>query len=138
MKKIVFLILILIAAANLYAQNGSIKIYTELEEETSWIMVWLNEEPQDAFPSDEVEIEDLYSGKYELRVSFNSDTIADWVKEIKLKRNEKIEFKVVKMKDFGKDVGKVGRGFGQKIGKTGENDAEDLVQYYRLERVKEE
>jgi hypothetical protein len=138
MKKIVFLILILIAAANLYAQNGTIKIYTELEEETSWIMVWLNEEPQDAFPSDEVEIEDLYSGKYELRVSFNSDTIADWVKEIKLKRNEKIEFKVVKLKEFGKDVGKVGRGFGQKFGKTDENDAEDLVQYYRLERVKEE
>ena len=138
MKKIIFLFVILIAALNVYAQNGTIKIYTDLEEETSWIMVWLNEEPQDATHSDEVFIEDLYSGKYELRVSFNSDTIADWVKEIKLKRNEEIEFKVVKMKDFGKDVGKVGRGFGQKFGKTGDNDAEDLVQYYRLERIKED
>ena len=138
MKKLLFLIVILIATLNLYAQNGYIKIYTELEEETSWVMVWLNEQAQDADFSDEVEIEDLYSGKYELRVSFNSDTIADYVKEIKLERNEKVTFKVVAMKDFGKDVGKVGRGFGKKFGKKGDNDAEDLVQYYRLERLKEE
>ncbi len=41
------------------------------------------------------------------------------------------------MKDFGKDIGKVGRGFGTKTGTTEENDSEDLVQYYRLEKQKE-
>lgn len=137
MKKIFLLTIVTLFAFNIFAQNGSITITTELEEETSWIMVWLNEDPQDADFSDEVEIEDLYSGNYELRVSFNSDTIADYVKDIKLKRNEVIEFKVVKMKGFGKDVGKVGRGFGNKFGKTGDNDSDDLVQYYKLERIKD-
>lgn len=116
--------------------QASIKIYTNLKEETAQFMVWLNEESQDAYPSDEVIIEDLLPGKFVLQVSFNSDTIADWVKTFKLKKNEKVVYEVVKMKDFGKSVGKVGRGFGKMSGKTEENDSDDLVQYYRLEKKK--
>jgi hypothetical protein len=118
--------------------QSSIKIYTDLEEESSFFIVYLNQEQQDAFPSDEMLIESLLPGKYELRVSFDSDTIADWVKTIDLKKNEQLVYKVVKMKEFGKDVGKVGRGFGQVTGTTEEDQAADLVQYYKLEKVKEE
>ena len=135
MKNILLISGIILMNFGLFAQ-GSIKVYTELEEETSLIMVWLNEDPQDAYPSDEVFMESLLPGKYILQVSFNSDTIADWVKTIKLKTNEQLVYKVVKMKAFGKDVGKVGRGFGNKTGTTEENDSEDLVQYYRLEKQK--
>ena len=136
MKKISFTLSLILLSLITFSQ-GSIKVYTELEEETSHFMVWLNEESQDAYPSDEVIMENLLPGKYTLQVSFNSDTIADWVKTFKLKKNEQIVYKVVKMKNFGKDIGKVGRGFGTKTGTTEENDSEDLVQYYRLEKQKE-
>lgn len=135
MKKIIILISILFSYFVNFSQ-GSIKIYTELKEETAQFMVWLNEEAQDAFPSDEVIIEDLLPGKYVLQVSFNSDTIADWVKTFKMNKNEKIVYEVIKMRDFGKSVRKVGRGFGKMSGKTEENDSDDLVQYYRLEKKK--
>ena len=137
MKKIVLFVFITFITTSVFSQKGYIKISTELEDETSWIMVWLNDDPQDAAYSGEVEIEDLYSGKYTLRVSFNSDTIADWVKDIKLKRNEQIEYKIVEMKEFGKEVGKMGRGFGKKTGKTKGND-DGLIQYYRLEKIKKD
>lgn len=137
MKKTIIIIFISLVSISAFSQLGSIRIFTELEEETSWFMVYVNEEPQDAMPSDEVIVEDLYSGKYELRVSFDSDTIADWTKTIKLKKGEKIEFKVVKMHKFGQDVGKVGRGVGKMTGKTEDDDAEDLIQYYKLEKIKE-
>lgn len=136
MKNILLISGIILMNFGLFAQ-ASIKVYTELEEETSLIMVWLNEDPQDAYPSDEVIMESLLPGKYMLQVSFNSDTIADWVKTIKLKTNEQLVYKVVKMKAFGKDIGKVGRGFGTKTGTT-EGSDEDLIQYYRLEKVKED
>lgn len=136
MKHIFYISIILLLNFGAFAQ-GSIKVYTDLEEETSWILVALNDEQQDAFHSDEVFMESLLPGKYTLQVSFNSDSIADWVKTFKLKTNEKIVYKVVKMKNFGKDLGKVGRGFGSKTGTT-EGSDEDLVQYYRLERVKED
>ena len=136
MKKILITSSFILISFIMFSQ-GSIKVYTDLEEETSLIMVWLNEDPQDSYPSDEVIMENLLPGKYTLQVSFNSDTIADWVKAFKVKKNEQIVYKVIKMKEFGKDVGKMGRGFGNMTGKTEENDSEDLVQYYRLERIKE-
>jgi len=123
----------------LYLTNfsqGSIKIYTELKDETAQFMIWLNEESQDAYPSDEVIIENLLPGKYTLQVSFDSDTIADWTKTFKLKRNEKIIYKVVKVKEFGKEAGKMGRSFGRVTGKTKDSGVEDLIQYYKLEKQK--
>jgi len=135
MKKIIITFILIITYFVNFSQ-GSIKIYTELKEETAQFMVWLNEESQDAYPSNEVIIENLLPGKFVLQVSFDSDTIADWTKKIKLKRNEKIIYKVVKMKNFGKEAGKMGRGFGKITGKTEENASEDLVQYYRLEKQK--
>jgi hypothetical protein len=136
MKSIFLIIIIALASLSLFSQS-SIRIYTDLEEETSNFLVFLNDEQQDAFPTDDMLIEGLLPGKFSLKVSFDSDTIADWVKTIDLKKNEQLVYKVVKMKEFGKDVGKVGRGVGQMTGKTEENQAEDLIQYYKLERVKE-
>ncbi len=132
-----FLCFVLMFAYIGVSAQSSIKIYTDLEEESALFIVYLNQEQQDAFPSDEMIMESLLPGKYELRVSFDSDTIADWVKTIDLKKNEQLVYKVVKMKEFGKDVGKVGRGFGQVTGTTEEDQAADLVQYYKLEKVKE-
>jgi hypothetical protein len=137
MKKSTLFLLVLLSTYTMFSQ-ASIKIYSDLNEETALFLVSVNDEKQDAFHTDEMIIENLLPGKYTLQVSFNSDTIADWSKTIELKKNEKLVYKVVKMKDFGKDVGKVGRGFGQMTGNTEENQAEDLVQYYKLEKVKEE
>lgn len=136
MKRIVLILIVSFIAISAFSQKASIRIFTELEEETSWFILYINDEPQDAMPSDEMIVEDMYSGKYEIRVSFNSDTIADWEKTIKLKRNEKLEFQVVKLHKLGQDVGKVGRGVGRLTGKTGDDDALDLIQYYKLEKIK--
>ena len=135
MKKIVLISIFALFTYGAFAQ-ASVKIYTDLNEETSLFKVWFDNEPQDAFPSEEVIIESLLPGKYTLQVSFNSDTIADWAKSITVKKNEQIVYKVVKMKEFGKDMGKVGRGIGTTTGKTEENDRDDLIQYYRLEKQK--
>lgn len=134
MKRINFFIVISLFSVNVFSQS-SIKIFTELEEETAQFMVWVNEEPQDAYPSDEVIVEDLLPGKFIIQVSFNADTIADWTKTIKLKKNETIVYKVVKMKQISKSVGELGRN----IKKNSGEDYSDggLLQYYRLERQKE-
>ncbi len=132
MKNIIIIFVLSFISFNLFSQ-GYIKVYTDLKEETSQFIVYLNEESQDAYPSDETEIEGLLPGKYTLTVSFNSDTIADWSKTFKLKKNEHLIFKVEKMNKFSKDVNKLGRNM--------KKDAEDdggLVQYYKLVQVREE
>ena len=135
MKKIL-LVLSLAFLYNYSYSQASVKIYTELEEETAQFMVWINQEPQDATPDTEVIIDNLLPGKYILQVSFNADSIADWAKTIRVKKNQKIVYKVIKKKEFGKEAGKVGRGFGKITGKTAENSNEELIQYYRLEKQK--
>ncbi|MCF6364586.1 MAG: hypothetical protein L3J35_00110 [Bacteroidales bacterium] len=132
MKKIILTFSLIFAYFINYSQ-GSIKIYTDLKEETAQFMVWINEEPQDAYPSDEVEIEDLLPGKFIIQVSFNADTIADWVKTIKLKKNEQVVYKVVKMKEIGKEAGKIGRNLNKETREAGD----DLIQYYRLVKERE-
>jgi len=96
-------------------------------------MVWLNEESQDAYPSNEVEMDGLLPGKFVIQVSFNADTIADWVKTIKLKKNEQVVYKIVKMNKISKEAGKVGRS----IKKSEDSSGDDLIQYYKLVRQKE-
>ncbi|NPA67890.1 MAG: hypothetical protein GXO50_04690, partial [Chlorobi bacterium] len=79
----------------------------------------------DAYPSDETDIENLLPGKYTLTVSFNADTIADWTKTIKLKKNQHITYKVVKINEFSKDARQLGRNISKK-------DDQGLVEYYKL------
>ena len=117
MKKIIITLSIILAYFINYSQS-SIKIYTELKEETAQFMVWINGEPQDAYPSDEVIVENLLPGKFIIQVSFDADTIADWKKTIRLKKNQKLVYKVIKKREFGKEAGKVGRGFGKITGTT--------------------
>ncbi|MCF6184446.1 MAG: hypothetical protein L3J56_07450 [Bacteroidales bacterium] len=131
MKKILFILSFSILGFNLFSQS-SIKIYTDLEDEISQFIAYLNEEAQDAYPSDETEIEGLLPGKYILQVSFNSDTIADWTIKLKLKKNEHLIYKVVKMKKFAKDANQLGRN----ISKDAKDD-DGLVQYYKLVQVRE-
>jgi len=131
MKKIVFLSILILVSINLFSQ-AYIKVYTDLKEETSQFIVYLNEEAQDAYPSDETEIESLLPGKYQLTVSFNSDTIADWTKTFKLKKNEHLIFKVEKMNKFSKDAKQLGRN----IKKDAKGD-DGLVQYYKLVQQRE-
>ena len=132
MKKGFILLLLSVLSLNLFSQ-GYIKVYTDLTEETSQFIVYLNEEAQDAYPSDETEIEGLLPGKYQLTVSFNSDTIADWTKTFKLKKNEHLIFKVEKMNKFSKDAKQLGRN----MKKDAKGD-DGLVQYYKLVQQREE
>ncbi len=132
MKNIIAVFVLSFISLNLFSQ-GYIKVYTDLKEETSQFIVYLNEEAQDAYPSDETEIEGLLPGKYTLQVSFDSDTIADWSKTFKLKKNEHLVFKVEKMNKFSKDANKLGRNM-----KKDAKDDDGLVQYYRLVQVREE
>ncbi len=129
MKKLVFIFIFSILSLNLFSQ-GYIKVYTDLKEETSQFIVYLNEEAQDAYPSDETEIEGLLPGKYTLTVSFDSDTIADWSKTFKLKKNQHLIYKVIRVNEFTKDAQELGRNISKK-------DDNGLVLYYKLVQVKE-
>ncbi|NOZ35959.1 MAG: hypothetical protein GXO80_11750 [Chlorobi bacterium] len=131
MKKISFIFVLIFLSFNLFSQS-SIKIYTDLKEETSQFTAYLNQEAQDAYPSDETEIEGLLPGKYILQISFNSDTIADWTIKLKLKKNEHLIYKVVKLKKFAKDANQLGRN----ISKDAKDD-DGLVQYYKLVQERE-
>ncbi len=131
MKKISFIFVLSFLSFNLFSQS-SIKIYTDLKEETSQFTAYLNQEAQDAYPSDETEIEGLLPGKYILQISFNSDTIADWTIKLKLKKNEHLIYKVVKLKKFAKDANQLGRN----ISKDAKDD-DGLVQYYKLVQERE-
>jgi len=132
MKKLVIILCFGFLSFNSFSQ-GYIKVYSDLPEETAQFIVYLNKEAQDAYPSDETEIEGLLPGKYTLQVSFNSDTIADWSKTFKLKKNEHLIFRVEKMGKFSKDAKKLGRNM-----KKDTKDDDGLVQYYRLVQVREE
>ena len=134
MKRTILIITLILTYLVNFSQS-SIKIYTELEEETAQFMVWINEEPQDAYPSDEVIVEGLLPGKFTIQVSFNADSIADWTKIIKLKKNEAIVYKVVKMKQISKSVGELGRNIKENSGEDYTDGG--LVQYYKLELQKE-
>ncbi len=134
MKKTVLIIALILAYFVNFSQS-SIKIYTELEEETAQFMVWVNDESQDAYPSDEVIVEDLLPGKFLIQVSFNADSIADWTKTIKLKKNQTIVYKVVRMKQISKSVGELGRNIKQNSGEDYTDGG--LMQYYKLEQQKE-
>jgi hypothetical protein len=133
MKKLnLSLILLMFLSISISAQTSSIKIYTDMEDETSFIKVYLNGEPQDAMFNDEVLIEDLYPGKYDLIVSFNSDTIADYTKKITIKMQTDIIYKVELKGEFGKEAGKMGRAVGHKFGTTEADDQRELYEYYKL------
>ncbi len=134
MKKTILTIILILAYFVNFSQS-SIKIFTELEEETAQFMVWINEEPQDAYPSDEVIVEGLLPGKFTIQVSFNADSIADWTKTIKLKKNETVVYKVVQMKQISKSVGELGRNIKENSGEDYTDGG--LMQYYRLEKQKE-
>ncbi len=135
MKKIALLIVFIISGLLLQAQC-SVKIYTRLKAETSQFIVWVNGEQQDAYVSDSFFMDNMLPGKYTFRVGFDADTIADCVKTINLKKNMHCEYEVVALQNFGKDARKVGRGFGRMTGNTGEDEAENLVQCYRLKKIK--
>lgn len=136
MKKIVLSsVLVLLTTFSVLAQTSTLRVYSELEDQTSYIKIYVNGEPQDAFFYDEYEVEDLMPGKYEIIVAFNSDTIADYVKTMKIEANTNYVFKVEPKGEFGKEAGKMGRSFGRKLGTTEENDKRNLVEYYRIVRV---
>ena len=132
MKKIILISTILIFIISSAFSQSSLKIYSDIEDEKSHIKVFLNGEVNDANYWDEVIIEDLLPGKYEMIVSFNSDTISDYVKKIKIKKNTKVVYRVVLKKEFGKEAGKMGRSLGRTLNKTGDDDKEGLIQWYRL------
>ncbi len=136
MKRIILFFWLILGISYMGFTQSVLKIYTDLPDESAKFMLWLNGEKQDAVPMSEIEIDDLAAGKYEMRVVFNADTIADYVKVIKIQANKNITFKVVKKGEFGKESGKMGRAFGTKTGTTGENEKEGLVDWYRLEIIK--
>lgn len=108
------------------------------EEEISWFILYIDEEPQDAFHDYEMEAEDLLPGKYELRLAFNADTIADCVEKIKPERGDSLYFKVEKISEFKGEARKAGRGLGRLFRKNKSiHDKEELKEVYILKEVKE-
>jgi hypothetical protein len=116
--------------------QSKLKIYTELPDESAKFLVFLNGEKQDAIPMNEIEIEDLQEGQYEMRVVFNGDSISDYVKKIKIPANSVLTYKVVKKGDFGRESGNMGRAIGRTTGTTEEDEKKGLKDLYRLEKVK--
>ncbi|MEA2041095.1 MAG: hypothetical protein U9N85_00895 [Bacteroidota bacterium] len=139
MKNIILSLLFTIIATFGAKAQSVLEIYTEYpEEKTSWFMLYLDEESQDAFPTDSIQVEDLKVGTYELQLSFNSDTIADYQQTISIPANDTVRYKVVKMKEFGREARKMGRGFRRLFGKEDIHTKEVFTEVYTLKVVAEE
>jgi hypothetical protein len=136
------LLLIVGIFALIFSANAQVYINVQSavpEEETSWFILYLDEEPQDAFHYPEMEVEDLLPGKYELRLAFNADTIADVSKTVKVQRGDSLYFKVVHLKELKKEARKAGRGFGRLFDKDKSvREKETLKEVYRLEEAEPE
>lgn len=137
-------LLLLTAGIFIFLFSAHAQVYVKVQsavpkEETSWFILYLDEEPQDAFHDSEMEIEDLLPGKYELRLAFNADTIADVSKKIKTERGDSLYFQVVHLKDFKKEARKAGRGFGRLFNRDKSvREKEALKEVYKLEEIKPE
>jgi len=133
MKKVFFISTILILNVTSIFAQSTLKIFTDLTEETAKFKVFLNGEALDAVHSADFESDELVSGNYELRIMFNTDTIADCVKKITIPSSGIVTHKVIRMKKFRKESGKMGRSVGRRTGNTGEDDQKNLVEVYKLE-----
>ncbi len=106
------------------------------DEETSWFVLYVNEEAQDAFPYDEMEAEDLDPGSYEIHLNFNSDTIADIFFKVNLAKGDSLYYEVVPLKEFSREARKAGRGFGRLFDENRNIRMRDgYVEAYRLRKV---
>lgn len=140
MKQIFSIIALLIGIIFSAGAQAYINVKSTVpEQETSWFILYVNEEPQDAFAYDEMEAEDLLPGKYELRLAFNSDTIADVYETVKLERGDSLYFEVVDMKEFKQEARKAGRGFGRLFDKDRDVRTKDgYVEIYQLRELETE
>ncbi len=130
MKLFASIILIFITSG-IFAQS-TIKVISDIKDETSHLILYLNGEAQDAAYSDEAEITDLSEGIYELRVTFNSDTIADVFETVELPANSTVLYKVEHKTAMGAEIGTLGRNMGRVFGITRKDDREGLKVVYKI------
>ncbi len=134
MKTIVIISVLTMLAIGALAQS-SIKVYSILKAETSHVLLYLNDVQQDAQYDAESEISGLTAGTYELRVCFNSDTIADVFETIELPADTQIIFRVEEKTAMGKELGLLGRSLGRVFGTVNSDDAEGLTEFYKLVKI---
>jgi len=136
MKKFITLSLLMLFAISAFAQS-SIKVYSLLKTESSHVKLYLNDIQQDSEYEAEAEITDLAVGTYELRVTFNSDTIADVIESVVVPSNTAIVFRVEEKTEMGKEMGVLGRSLGRVFGTVKEDEQEGLVEHYKIAKVSE-
>ncbi len=136
MKNFVLLTLITCLSAGLFAQS-SLKVYSLLKSESSHVKLFLNDIQQDSEYAAEAEITDLALGTYELRVTFNADSIADVIEQVVVAPHTAIVFRVEEKTAMGKEMGTLGRSMGRVFGTVKDDEEEGLVEHYKIVKVSE-
>jgi len=134
MKTLTVTLLAVLLASVGFSQS-SLRIYTKVKDKEAKFLVYLNGDKQDAVYMNEIKIEDLDAGQYELTVKFNDEKIADFVEKIEVGKKKKVVYKVVKTTKFRRKKGELGREFGHLFGKTNDDDKKGLKEVYTLERI---
>ncbi len=135
MKKLTIISVLLLLLSSVVFSQTTLKIFSDLEEETSMFKLYLRGQPQDAMYTDEVEVEDLRPGYYTLRLVFNCDTIADYIEKIKIEKGVSVlAYEVINEEEYKKRAGKAGRKVKRFFKRSKKTDA-GLVEWYKLEEV---
>jgi len=134
--RLILSVFLFFVANSLFAQS-SIKVFSPIKSETSHLILYLNNEAQDAAYSESAEITGLSAGEYELRVTFDSDTIADVIQQVHLNPNTFVTYRVEKKTAMGAEIGTLGRNLGRVFGTSRKDDKEGLKEVYKITKISE-
>jgi len=136
--KTIVLFLALISITISSNSQGSIRIFTNLDEAKFKIVI--NGEVENTIPIKEVTFDSLdYKKPHQLVISFGADSIADIETEVYLLKDQKREFEILKKKEILRKSAKLGRKIG-KVLKVGKHEKEAILYdvFYLEERTKSE
>ncbi len=110
MKKILITILILTAISLKLSAQAYVHVKSSTpRDENSWFILYLDDKPQDAFPSDEMDVKINSPGIYTIRLSFKSKRAADLFFKVDIDEQDSSYYEVVPLNKLLKTTISIGR-----------------------------
>ena len=131
--KIIAFVATVLFSANVYSQ-GAITVKSTSEDIRFYLMI--GDQQLNNFYENDVQIQNLPAGFHLVRVVFEGDSVADFTRNVMVKKGQDKVFQVSPKSDIRKSVNKSGRNIGEKAD-IGEHDAEFkyLQDIYKLESL---
>ena len=134
MKNIFLFALLTLISVNLIAQEGSIKVFTQIK--SAEFKIVFNDVLQNKIPIETITFDSLETEKYHnVTISFTADTIADINREIYLFKGENREYEILKKAKIMKQASNFRRKAGKLLKLGGDHDQDEkLYDIYYLVR----